>query len=325
LRDDETIVELTPPDFAPYRQGNTGVPYVTTFDSGRAGPHVMINAVTHGNELCGAIAVDFLFRNGIRPQRGALTLSFANVAALAAFDPRRPLASRFVAEDFNRLWDPATLDGTRQSSELLRARAFRPAVERADFLLDIHSMQHATAPLMLAGMLDKSLALAAAVGIPRYIVRDAGHAAGSRLRDYAAFADPASPKVALLIECGQHWTRASADLAIATSLRFLAALAVIDPAVAERHGAARPAAQRVITVTDTVTATGPSFAFTQDFTGLEVLPRHGTLIGRDGDREIRTPYDDCILIMPSRNLAPGQTAVRLGRFTDVPQDLAWQR
>jgi predicted deacylase len=316
LRDDETIVELTPPDIAPYRRGNTGIPYVTTFDSGRPGPHVMINAVTHGNEICGAIAVDFLFRSGIRPERGALTLSFANVAAFSAFDPRRPLASRFVAEDLNRLWDEATLDGKRQSSELLRARALRPAVDRADLLLDIHSMQHATAPLMLAGTLDKSLALARAVGIPEYIVRDAGHAAGTRLRDYAAFADPVSSKTALLVECGQHWQHGSAALAIATSLGFLAALEVIDPALAAGHAIPRSARQRVITVTEAVTATSPSFAFAQDFTGLEVLPTAGTLIGRDGAREIRSPYDDCILIMPSRNLMPGQTAVRLGRFTD---------
>ena len=26
------------------------------------------------------------------------------------------------------------------------------------------------------------------------------------------------------------------------------------------------------------------------------------------------PYDDCVLVMPSRRLGPGLTAVRLGRF-----------
>ena len=40
----------------------------------------------------------------------------------------------------------------------------------------------------------------------------------------------------------------------------------------------------------------------------------GTLIGRDGDRPITTPYDNCMLIMPSRRLTRGQTAVRLGRI-----------
>ena len=38
------------------------------------------------------------------------------------------------------------------------------------------------------------------------------------------------------------------------------------------------------------------------------------LIVTDGDREVRTPYDDCVLVMPSKRLYRGQTAVRLGRF-----------
>jgi predicted deacylase len=51
-------VELTPPDIEPYRAGNTGIDYVTTFDSGIAGPHVLVTALTHGNEICGAVALD---------------------------------------------------------------------------------------------------------------------------------------------------------------------------------------------------------------------------------------------------------------------------
>jgi predicted deacylase len=313
--DDNYAIELAPPDIASYRAGNTGIPYVTTFDSGRPGPHVMVNAVTHGNELCGAIAVDFLFRNGARPRRGALTLSFANVAAFASFDPKKPNASRFVEEDFNRLWDAATLDGPRDSAELRRARELRPVVERADFLLDLHSMQHATAPLMLAGLLDKSLDLAKRVGVPEYVVRGAGHAAGRRMRDYGGFGDAASPKAALLVECGQHWEKRSEEVALATTLRFLAALDILDPAFLARHPVDIGPRQRVITVTEAVTIATDDFRFAADYRGLEVIPKKGTLLGQDGGREIRTPYDDCVLIMPSRRLKRGQTAVRLGQFT----------
>jgi hypothetical protein len=83
--------------------------------------------------------------------------------------------------------------------------------------------------------------------------------------------------------------------------------------VAGRWFAAR-SAQRVIEVTEAVTITSDKFEFADDFRGLEVLSAKGTLIGRDGDREVRTPYEDCVLIMPSRRLIKGQTAVRLGRF-----------
>ncbi len=55
---DNYPIELIAPDISAYRAGNTGIDYVTTFDSGNAGPHVMISAVTHGNELCGAITLD---------------------------------------------------------------------------------------------------------------------------------------------------------------------------------------------------------------------------------------------------------------------------
>jgi len=55
-------VELTPPDIAPYRAGNTGVEYVTTLAAREAGPHAVVLGLTHGNEICGAIAIDRLFR-----------------------------------------------------------------------------------------------------------------------------------------------------------------------------------------------------------------------------------------------------------------------
>jgi predicted deacylase len=310
-------VELSPPDIEPYRSGNTGVEYVSTFAGAIAGPHVLVTALTHGNEICGAIALDRLFRAGLRPRRGKLTLAFVNVAAYRHFRPRFPAASRFIDEDFNRLWDPAVLDGPRQSNELFRARAVRSFVDAADFLLDIHSMQHATAPLMLTGVLDRSVDLARRTGIPELIVRDMGHAAGPRMRDYGGFGNPASAKTALLIEAGQHWQRGTADVAIDVMLRFLVAVGSLtedDAAtMAGPHFLAAPE-QRVIEVTEAVTITGEKFVFADDFRGLEVVSSRGTLIGRDGNREVRTPYDDCVLIMPSRRLATGQTAVRLGRF-----------
>jgi hypothetical protein len=44
------------------------------------------------------------------------------------------------------------------------------------------------------------------------------------------------------------------------------------------------------------------------------MPKVNTVLARDGDTEIRTPYDDCVLIMPTRRPKRGETAVRLGRF-----------
>ena len=76
-------IELTPPDISAYAKGNTGIDYATTFDSGKAGPHVCVSALVHGNELCGAIAADWLMREGVRPQQGKLSFLFCNIGAPA--------------------------------------------------------------------------------------------------------------------------------------------------------------------------------------------------------------------------------------------------
>ena len=312
-------VELTAPDISAYRAGNTGVEYVTTLTASEPGPHVAVMGLTHGNEICGAIAIDKLLRADIRPRRGKLTLGFNNVAAYREFDPRYPIASRYIDEDFNRLWSPATLDGPRRSAELERARAVRPVVDAADYLLDLHSMQYATAPLMLAGLLPKSIALAKQVGIPELIMCDAGHAAGPRMRDYGGFGDLASPKTALLIEAGQHWETRAAEVATDVMLRYLIALgAVTRDDVAALGGpdfAATPR-QKVIEVTEAITIAGGHFEFVEPYVGLEIIAKKGSLLGHDDGKEVRTPYDNCVLIMPSRRLIKGQTAVRLGRYVD---------
>jgi len=308
-------VELIPPAITGYREGNTGIDYMTTYDSGKPGPHVMVNAVTHGNELCGAIVVDFLFREGVRPTRGKLTLGFANFHAFLSFDARYPSLSRYVDEDFNRLWSPEVLDGDRDSDELRRAREIRPLIDTVDMLLDLHSMQTTAPALMLAGPLEKGRLLAAAVGVPEYVVSDEGHAAGKRMRDYGDFGNPDSAKNALLVECGQHWEQSSADVAMQTTLRFMKHCDVVDADFLDAHIADDPPPQKFITVTDAVTIENDEFEFVDEFNGMEVIPKAGTVIAHDGPDPVRTPYDDCALIMPSRRTAKGQTAVRLGRFT----------
>lgn len=305
-------IELPFPDISRWRAGNSGIDYVWTFASDAPGPHVMVNALTHGNEVCGAIVVDELLAQGVRPRRGTLTLSFANVAAYESFDRAHPTASRCLDEDFNRLWSDEVLDGPRGSRELARARALRPVVARADYLLDIHSMHTRIVPLAMAGPLDKGRALAQAIGFPAHVVMDAGHAAGRRMRDYKHFGDANDPRNALLIECGQHWEAASLPVAREMTMRFLHHFGVIDARLAEPY-LGEKVAQKVIRVTDAITVKSEHFRFAREFRGLEALGE-GELIGTDGGTPVRAPYADCVLVMPTPNVAPGQTAVRLGRY-----------
>lgn len=308
-------VQIAAPDISPWLEGNTGIPGFTSFMGPEPGPHVVLIALTHGNELCGAIVLDRLLRAGLHPQRGKLTVGFANLAAFARFDPAHPTVSRFLDEDMNRLWDTAVLDGPRHSSELDRAREMRPMIDTADVLLDLHSMLWPSEPLILSGTTAKGRALALAIGQPGLVVADGGHVSGPRIIDYGRFADPANPATAILVEAGQHWQHSAVDMAMESVAGLLRHTGLIV-----EHPEFPPAAQgvsRLAEVTMAVTAATAGFTFVQPFRGGDVIPRRNTLIALDGSTEVRTPHDECLLVMPSLRPSRGHTAVRLGRFVPV--------
>jgi predicted deacylase len=310
-------IEVDFPDISKHAAGSSGIAYVHTFDSGQPGPHVMINALTHGNEVCGAIVVDALLRAGLRPRRGRLTLSFANVAAYLRFDPAQPDAARFVDQDFNRVWTAKVLDDTtRRSNELDRAREMRPVIDTVDALLDLHSMHEKSAPLIVAGPLAKGIELSLRVGAPATVMCDEGHPEGRRMRDYEGFGEAGSPKNALLVECGQHWERAAVAVARDVTARFLQVSGVVDAKdLPEDWILASPQVMHVVRVTEPVVATSMDFKFADAYTGLEIIPKAGTVIGWSEGEAVRTPYDNCMLVMPSvRQLRPGVTVVRFGKI-----------
>src|SRR6202021_2704398 len=118
----------------------------------------------------------------------------------------------------------------------------------------------------------------------------------------------------------QHWEKRAAEVATDVMLRFLIVLdTVTRDDVAALGGPDFDATprQRVIEVTEAVTIAGNRFEFVAPYVGLEVIEKQGTVIGHDDDKAVRTPYDNCVLIMPSRRLIKGQTAVRLGRYVDL--------
>jgi hypothetical protein len=132
------------------------------------------------------------------------------------------------------------------------------------------------------------------------------------------FGDPASPKRAVLVECGQHWERSAQDVAIDTLMRFLAVTGAVDRGWAlARCPLSAPARQRTVRVTEAVVARSPQFRFLVPPVGLGVVAKVGTPIAQDGDHVWLAPYDETVLVMPSlTHLRPGNTQVRLGRFED---------
>jgi len=134
------------------------------------------------------------------------------------------------------------------------------------------------------------------------------------MRDYKAFRDPDSPRNALLIECGQHWETNSVEMAKAVMVRFLRSAAVMAPDFGAEtlKSYTSHQGQNFYRVDEVVTIETNAFVFDQQWTGCEHLAK-GTLIGHDGPRAIIAPFEPTVLIMPTRRLYPGKTAVRLAQ------------
>lgn len=312
--------ELQAPDLNAWRAGNTGVEGVWRFASSQPGREVLVTALVHGNELCGAWALVEALEAGLRPRCGALNLAFCNLAAFDRFDPTNTDRSRFVDQDLNRLWGRMPWRGGSASLDCEQERVLQllPVVERADWLLDLHSM-HAEGPALgLTGLMAHHADHALAWGAPGLLVADAGHAAGTRMRDHGRFGDAQDTEaVALLVECGWHGAESSRTVALDMLHRFLYASGCVqasDLPTRWRQNDLRQAPQR-LQVTHAITVQpGPAPHFTKAYRTADVVARQGTVIGHDGASPVVTPYDNCVLVMPSLvHAKPGATMVRLAR------------
>ena len=207
--------EVLPRDLTPYRAGNTGIDYVHRFESGQPGPHVLINGITHGNEFCGMVAVCHLLDSGVRPRIGTLTLSLGNVAAYESFDIERPFESRQITHNLNRIWSAEQLDGSDDSVEMRRARAMRPAIAAADHILDIHSTSHDVVPFWVYPSFERNAAVASALPSPDvHLVMPLGLGSGTPIIQHGAHGRADGTGSALVVECGQHFKRSSAEPSI---------------------------------------------------------------------------------------------------------------
>jgi hypothetical protein len=144
-----------------------------------------------------------------------------------------------------------------------------------------------------------------AVASPPIVIADQGHAGGKRLIDYGRFTEAACATACILVEAGQHWEQSAVRQMRATIAALLAHTNQAAPPTT-RH-----AAPRYAEVTHVVTAKTNRFTFTEHFRGGDIIPHQHTIIAHDGDETIRTPHDNCLLVMPSLRPSRGHTAVRL--------------
>ena len=297
--------------------GHTPTAGVWQFNSTRPGPSVLITALIHGNEICGAWAasqlIEELWQSAIAVEQGQLTIAFCNLKAFEQFNPNDLHSSRFVDEDMNRVWSDDKLYNAT-SYERQRANELLPFVNQADYLLDLHSMHDPGEPLLLTGLLARHFEFAQSLHLPGHIIVDAGHSEGVRLRDYN------TKTTALLVECGFHLEPHSLVMAKHAIAAFLEATkivsngAVFSGAFLKGCKQVKPLAAAAVKVTHAVVAQSSHLVFTNEWHNMQLIAQAGTVIATEGGSEHVTPYNNCTLIMPSlKQLRAGVTVVRFAQ------------
>ncbi len=315
--------QVAPPDLTPWLAGNTGTEGVWRFFGAEPGRHALVCALVHGNELCGAWALRDWLASGARPRRGTLTLVLANIEAFKRFDSADPHASRCVDTDMNRLWGEMAwrFDGSPMGYEHRRVLELAPFVADSDWLLDLHSMHEPGPALALVGPLAHHASKAALLEINALRVADQGHRAGVRLRDHAQYGQASAEcAFSLLVECGFHGDPTSIEVARDAMARFLALSGVIDRGdLPDGWWLSEPRqVSPLLEVTHTVTVSqGEAPRFSRAWRSGDLIEKAGTLVGWNAGHEVRTPYDACVLVMPTLlHARPGATLVRMARIKE---------
>jgi predicted deacylase len=306
---------LASPNIDQIRKGNTGVEGVWLFSSDVDGAYTVVTCLIHGNEICGAWAIQELIENinanKVVLKQGKLCLIFCNLDAFDRFDPNNLHASRFVDEDMNRVWSTDKLQNA-VTPERRRANELLSFFSQADYLLDLHSMHDPGDPLLLTGLSYKDFEFSRRLGIPGHVIVDAGHSEGVRLRDYKPEA------TALLVECGFHLASSSKQVAKQSVASFLSATNQIDIGMFDISWQLSESNKtfhaKEVQVTHAIVAKTDGLKFKEEWQNMQTLPKEGQLLAVDGNVIFRTPYDNCTLIMPSlKQLRPGVTVMRLAK------------
>ncbi|WP_309082892.1 succinylglutamate desuccinylase/aspartoacylase family protein [Chelativorans sp.] len=302
-------------DLEPYRRGNAGIPYAFTFDSGRAGPHVLVTSLAHGNEPGGLEAVLAILEHGIRPLCGRLSLAICNVAAYEAFNGVDPYGTRFVEEDFNRVWSDEKLDGEGHSVELDRARELRPLVADADFLIDLHATPYEASPYFVLRPGTRAIGLAERIGLPhtRFLFNQ-GSAHAPTLSNYRQFSDPHSNAIGITLECGLFFAAESklvAQAAVARLLQLNGMISDADFAALATWRDTRPRRDIVVEYPEiTRTAQMRFLARPGDFQPFA----EGEIAAFDGDRPIPAPFEGALVLWIKQTFEKDVQAFMWGRI-----------
>lgn len=302
---------------------------VHTYAGLEKGPKLLVLGAVHGNEICGARAIERIIgeldRGELALTRGQLT--FIPITNPLAYHKVQRMGDRNLNRNLRPTESPIDFEDRI-------ANALCPILEAHDVLLDLHSFHTGGEPFAMLGPQDndgtlepfahaaEEEALALSVG-PRRIVegwldtyargvenRLAYANVSPDLRAQMLSTDPsygvgtteymrAHGGYAVTLECGQHNDPAAPEVAYQAIRRTLGLLGLADLPAPDRHPA--PEVLRLIDVIDRL---HPEDQFAQAWKSFDKV-KAGEAIGRRHDGTVVTAPRDGHVVFPNPNALPG--------------------
>ncbi len=274
------------------------------FISVHKGPKLLFLGAIHGNEICGPKAIHLVIAE---IESGKIELEKGSVAFVPVANPQaHKLGKRFVDENLNRVFAPTKNPKTYEAK---LANILCTLVDQSDVVLDLHSITAKGEPFIyldfptknnraLAQALGPKIAL---VGWPELYKRIGQGSYSSDTTMYSA----KMKKDTLLIECGQHSTPKSTEVAYLAIIATLQYYGVIK---------GKPKKQKLteVIMDNVYFRQNQRERFAKDWKHLDPVKKGAVLyIDKEGIA-IMTPYDGFV-VMPNAKALNGEDWLYLGR------------
>lgn len=264
-------------------------------------PYVGVCGSIHGDEPCGALAVQRLAgdfeSHALTPAQGTLFLIHANPVATSLGRRHTP-----GGQDLNRLWDFGFVDTLRQEAwgyEHHRVLELKELLGDLDICLDLHSAKSETPPFGVSNGESEIDEVAKRIGIS-YLVQSWYGLADKVVIGFLKL----EGVPALSVECGAHSNPELANQAYRIARSFLGATGAIDD-----DEQVNGEEVRAVHVVETITRPSEEFTFAAPWTGFQEL-EPGTLVGRDRVTEIRVSKA-CYAVLPNAEVGVGDDVIYL--------------
>jgi succinylglutamate desuccinylase len=279
------------------------------FTTKQRGPTVVVMGGVHGNERVGVRVIEELERNlSDNLLKGELYLILGNPEAYK-------LNHRFVETDMNRLFDQENLSVIRKSGSLLNLEQRRvgevlPILEKAEFLLDLHSTIKPSVPFIFVENTDKHLELAT-IFETEFIVSVKPNL---NCLDLASCTDnfvDSQGGVGLTYESGWHKDNSSFEQVFLKTKKYLNYLGLTTFELQDYSK--NPCSPKHLLIEKAIIPQSDSFRYEKDFKNFDKVSK-GALIAKEGNTNILAEKDLYLLFVKEdiqKNKPAGFLAVEI--------------